>query len=155
MPAALRRQALRIYRWAPYPLRRWIVRAVAPRYVVGAVCVVRHGQDVLLLRQRQHAGWTLPGGLLTHGEQPQDAVRREIAEELGLDLQVPRHPAVTVVVPASRRIDLVYVVDIGEDRTRPPVRVDRTEVLEASWRRPGSDVRGPTRRVLDEVARWR
>ncbi|MFJ5927584.1 NUDIX domain-containing protein [Kitasatospora sp. NPDC092948] len=45
----------------------------------GRVCVIRRHRPGGV----QHS---LPGGLLADGEQPADALRREIREELGLDL---------------------------------------------------------------------
>ncbi len=47
---------------------------------------------VLLTRigdRGHHAGaWTLPGGGVEHGEAPRDAVRREVREETGLEVEV-------------------------------------------------------------------
>ena len=39
---------------------------------------------VLLVRQRYTAGWRLPGGGVGRGEPPQQAILRELAEEVGL-----------------------------------------------------------------------
>ncbi len=57
-----------------------------------AAVIIRDG-CVLMVRERgqrvtgRHDGpeyWTLPGGGLEAGEEPEDAVRREVAEEVGL-----------------------------------------------------------------------
>ncbi|MCJ1679932.1 NUDIX hydrolase [Streptomyces sp. APSN-46.1] len=57
-----------------------------------AAVIIRDGR-VLMVRERgrgptgRHDGpeyWTLPGGGLEAGERPEDAVRREVAEEVGL-----------------------------------------------------------------------
>ncbi|MBT2477794.1 NUDIX hydrolase [Streptomyces sp. ISL-94] len=57
-----------------------------------AAVIIRDG-CVLMVRERgrgpagRHDGpeyWTLPGGGLEAGEQPEEAVRREVAEEVGL-----------------------------------------------------------------------
>ncbi|MEV7524101.1 NUDIX hydrolase [Streptomyces sp. NPDC091371] len=57
-----------------------------------AAVIIRDG-CVLMVRERglgpagRHDGpeyWTLPGGGLEPGEEPEDAVRREVAEEVGL-----------------------------------------------------------------------
>src|SRR3954454_13403712 len=45
------------------------------------------GREVLLARAAPHIafdGWFLPGGGVDHGEDPRDAVRREVYEETGL-----------------------------------------------------------------------
>lgn len=57
-----------------------------------AAVIIRDG-SVLMVRERsrgpsgRHDGpeyWTLPGGGIEAGEGPEDAVRREVAEEVGL-----------------------------------------------------------------------
>lgn len=56
---------------------------------VGAV-VVRGGRALIVKRAHEprQGEWSLPGGLLELGESLQDAVRREIKEETGLDIVV-------------------------------------------------------------------
>jgi 8-oxo-dGTP pyrophosphatase MutT (NUDIX family) len=49
--------------------------------------VVLQGDRVLLVRN-ERAGWELPGGRLEEGESPEECVRREVAEETGLDVDV-------------------------------------------------------------------
>lgn len=56
---------------------------------VAAAIIVRDG--AVLAAQRSHGmkdGWELPGGKLEPGETSEDACRREIREELGLELGV-------------------------------------------------------------------
>lgn len=79
----------RIWRRLPKRARRWGVVLTHPRFTVtaGAVVVDEH-QRVLLLhhRFRGGSGWGIPGGFLQPRENPEAAVRRELREEISLEL---------------------------------------------------------------------
>jgi mutator protein MutT len=60
---------------------------------VGVGAVVVRDSSVLLVRRRHEPAkdlWSLPGGLIELGETAQDAVRREVMEETGINIQVER-----------------------------------------------------------------
>lgn len=79
-----------IWRRAPKALRRWTVRFSHPRFGVTAAAIVTDaGGKVLLLKHRFRpgSGWGLPGGFLERGEQPEDGLRRELGEEIGLEVE--------------------------------------------------------------------
>ncbi len=65
------------------------------RQRIAAYAVVTRGageqEQVLLTRMsgrtRIEGRWTLPGGGIDHGEDPRDAVRREVHEETGLHVE--------------------------------------------------------------------
>lgn len=79
----------KVWKRLPARLRRWSMRLAHPRFTVtaGALIFNQSGQ-VLLLKHRFRAGsgWGLPGGFLEAGEQPLDALRRELREELELEV---------------------------------------------------------------------
>jgi len=56
----------------------------------GAYAVLAHDGRILLTRLSYTKVWTLPGGGIDHGEDPLDAVRREVHEETGLLLAETR-----------------------------------------------------------------
>ncbi|HEX3251044.1 MAG TPA: NUDIX domain-containing protein [Pyrinomonadaceae bacterium] len=80
----------KLWRRLPPRLRRWSMRLVHTRFTVtaGALIFNKSGQ-ILLLKHRFRAGsgWGLPGGFLESGEQPIDALRRELREELNLEVE--------------------------------------------------------------------
>ena len=51
--------------------------------------IVDESNRILLLKHvfRTGSGWGIPGGFINKGEQPEDALRREVREEIGLELE--------------------------------------------------------------------
>ncbi len=79
----------RVWRGSPRLVRRAGVWLTQPRFTVTAGAVVSDERGrVLLLRHvlRKGSGWGMPGGFLVAGEQPEEAIRRELREETGLEL---------------------------------------------------------------------
>ena len=62
-------------------------REIVPHPGAAAVVPLLPEGRVLMIRQYRHAAgkvlWELPAGLLEEGEDPEDAARRELAEEVG------------------------------------------------------------------------
>ncbi len=124
---------LRLYRLLPTTGRRLVVRAIAPSFTVGSMCVIeREDGAVLLVRHVYRNRWGVPGGLLKRGEDAADAALREVLEEVGLPIDLVGEPAV-VVDAAPQRVDIVF-------RARPTAEVNGEEVtpgspeiLEARW----------------------
>jgi len=66
-----------------------IIRASQSKFTISvAAIIVNENGEILLLDHvlRSASGWGIPGGFLAHGEQPIDAVRRELREEIGIEL---------------------------------------------------------------------
>jgi len=79
----------RVWRKLPARMRRWTMRLSHTRFTVTAGAVIFNDKrEVLLLKHRFRAGsgWGLPGGFMEQGEQPIDALCRELREEIGLEL---------------------------------------------------------------------
>lgn len=91
-------------------------------------CIVLVDNKVVLIRRRNRPlGWALPGGFVNYGERVEDAVKREIKEEIGLKLvdlrqfrvysdprRDPRWHCVSVVFVAKGRGNLVAGDDAGD-----------------------------------------
>lgn len=60
------------------------------RFNYRAVAVVHDGRRVLLHRAARDDWWSLPGGRVEHGEPAVDTLRREMREELGVDVHPRR-----------------------------------------------------------------
>lgn len=64
--------------------------APKPQKIVPAVsAVVLHDEKKILLQERLDNGkWSLPGGNVDPGETVEDAIKREVKEETGFDVEV-------------------------------------------------------------------
>ncbi len=61
----------------------------------GGAIIINEKNQILLLKRskdtRVEAGmWSRPGGAIEYGEMAEDAVKREIMEEIGIDIEVVR-----------------------------------------------------------------
>lgn len=133
MLARLHRVFLLAYRRLPRAVRRRFVRWFSPSYTVGAVCVIERDDGALLLvRQVYRNGWGVPGGLAKRHEDVAECARREVLEEIGLEVELVGEPAV-VVDARPQRVDVVF-------RARPVagsdpmlVRPRSPEIDEVRW----------------------
>ncbi len=134
----LRGVAYQTFYRLPSPARRQIARLVAPRYVVGAVAVIKDSAApppgrLLLLRQPPGRGWGLPAGLLKKRESPAVGAARELFEESGVRIDPAELTAgvPNAIVHAVGVVDTVWFGEVPAASTA--LTVDGGEVLEAAW----------------------
>lgn len=114
-----------------------------PVAAVGGIVTDRDGH-VLLLRRANDPGkgkLGLPGGFIDHGESAEQALRREMMEEVGLTIRSMRYltsasnsyPYRGVVIPV---LDLFYVAEVESIE----VRTEDGEVSDWLWTSLNEDV---------------
>jgi mutator protein MutT len=79
----------RIWRVLSPKARAKLVRATQDAFTVSTAAIVRNEKNEILLLNhvlRPFSNWGFPGGFVEHGEQLEDAIRREVREEAGIEL---------------------------------------------------------------------
>lgn len=126
LPAPLHRALMPLANGIRHRWRRWRRTPIAGVTVV----VTNLGGDVLLLRHSYGpAVWALPGGGLRRGEDPLECARREVREELGIELA--RLEPVTVLEEVLSGSPHTAHIFAGVCDRQP--RPDRREVVEARF----------------------
>jgi ADP-ribose pyrophosphatase YjhB (NUDIX family) len=102
--------------------------------VPAAIAVIRRGRHILLTRRAvpPFAGtWDLPGGFLEAGERPDEALRRELREELGVTVRDARLLLFETDVYGPSGVPVLaaaYEARLSPGRLRPG-----DDVSEARW----------------------
>lgn len=60
----------------------------SPLLLPGVTAFIQDEDRFLVVRQRDSGRWSLVGGGVEPGEEPETALRREVREELGVDIEV-------------------------------------------------------------------
>ena len=130
---------------AEFAPARWAARVavwlLAPRHRVGAVGVVFDRQGRVLIVEhafRTDFPWGLPGGWVQTGEEPSEAVKRELREELRLDVEVGELVLSGIVgrvrtSTAPVHLGLAYACDLMSGSSNQSL-----EVLGVDWIDPAS-----------------
>ena len=82
----MKKLMLRVWRLMPFWMQRMASFFIRPHYEVSVGAVVLNERGQLLLchhTYRREFPWGMPGGDINPGEDPADAVRRELWEETG------------------------------------------------------------------------
>jgi 8-oxo-dGTP diphosphatase len=113
-----------LMRWRQVPARlataRGLIRDPAGRWLIVRPVGGRH--------------WQLPGGRIDRGEAPTEACRRELREELGVDLEPGDLCAVTWR-PSRRSARFGFVFDMGSHESLE-IRLQAAELSAWRWATP-------------------
>ena len=124
----LRQIVGKIWKSLPRSVRRLSVRFSQTTFTVSvAAIVVNHKREVLLLNHvlRPKSGWGFPGGFLDANEAASDAIKREVKEETGIELD---NLQLYRVLVRGTHLEIVFSArPIGEPQ------VLSSEIYELGW----------------------
>ena len=107
-----------------------------PIMSVGAIIIDKN--KVLLIRRAAPPGkglWAIPGGIVKLGEKLEDAVKREVKEETGLEVEVGKLiDLVEVLIKDDKgRIEYHYIIADYETKVIGGKLKASSDALEAKW----------------------
>jgi len=142
-----------IFRHLPGPVRRRVVRIGQRRFTVtaGAFVFDEKGRILLLEHEfRADSRWGIPGGFIDKNEQPNEALRRELREEISLEVtDVELYFARALKRP--RQVELYFACSAINQPTPSSFEIRKAEWFDIS-ELPGelsNDQRKIIKRALD------
>lgn len=109
-----------VYKHLPPDIRWDISFAVTDKFVVGMVYFVENDGKVLLVRHSYQDKWGLPGGWLEKNESFEQSARRELREELGIEIdsvkvlemnKVPKSQIIEIAIFGKMRSETIAIRD--------------------------------------------
>jgi 8-oxo-dGTP diphosphatase len=110
-----------------------VIRATQRKFTATAGAVVLDSEGRVLLLEhtfRPASGWGIPGGFIQRGEQPDEALRRELREEVGIEVDDLELAFVRMLTSS----DQVEVFFLCRARGVPSPRT--MEIRTCAWHRP-------------------
>jgi mutator protein MutT len=120
----------------PYKVSDYRVYPHLPVPAVGAITF--HRGNVLLVQRGRKPNigkWTLPGGVVELGENPVEALKREILEECGISVEIGDVVEVVnrVIPDESGRIQYHYIIIDYVAKYKGGVLKPASDILDARW----------------------
>lgn len=117
-----------VWRRLPKTLGKKIIRAAQHKFSMSAGGIITNEQGKILLLNhvfRAGSGWGVPGGFVEHGEQPAEALKRELREEIGLEL---KNIAIFSVRTIGKHIEILLTAEADGE-----IRLKSFEINSAEW----------------------
>src|SRR5712691_2712324 len=122
----------------PSPSKASITQ-VFPEPTVGALIVNNQGKILLAKSHKWFDRYTLPGGHIEVGETMVDAVKREVKEEVGLDVDVVDMLLIqqAIFAPEFYKKKHFIFIDFYCKSKNEQVKLDQKEIQDYIWVYPG------------------
>ncbi|MCD9189346.1 MAG: NUDIX hydrolase [Pyrinomonadaceae bacterium] len=117
-----------VWNITPYFARMQAIRLTQAKFTVSVAAVIFDKDNKVLLLDhvlRPKWSWAIPGGFIERGEQPETAIRREIKEETGLELENVQMFRVRTI---NRHVEILF-----RATAKGEIRIKTNEIADAGW----------------------
>jgi 8-oxo-dGTP diphosphatase len=101
---------------------------LSPQHSVVVGCLVRNDENEVLLIRHHKRGWEMPQGRVEEGENLLEALRREVLEEAGVEIEIGPLAAIWSMVSLPPALIFAF---LGRHTGGEPVASD--DSVEAGW----------------------
>jgi 8-oxo-dGTP diphosphatase len=118
----------KIWKRLPGSLRLKIIRVTQKKFTASVGVIITNADEKILLLEhilRPGSGWGIPGGFIEHGEQPDQAVHRELREETGIKLENVKMLRVRTI---NRHIEFLFRAESNDK-----AEVKSREIKSLDW----------------------
>lgn len=118
----------KIWRLSPAAIRTRFVRLTQQTFTVSVGAIVTNEDGKVLLLDhvlRPASGWGIPGGFINKDEQPAKAVKREICEEIGLEIE---NIEILRAHTYRRHVEILFRAEAGGEG-----KVQSLEIRQLKW----------------------
>ena len=147
LPAPLHRALLQVAHRVRHRWRKW---RKAPISGISVIVTNEAGEVMFLKHSDGPKAWGLPGGGISRGEDPVECARRELREEVGLDVaHLEPIGVLNETLSGSPHTSHVFTVQVSQEP-----RPDGREILEARFFTADALPELLTRNVPRRLAMW-
>lgn len=96
--------------------------------------IIIKGNQILITREKDEEVWEIPGGRLNLHEDPKEGLRRELQEELGVEVQLESIVYVEQYIKSSTgepHLFLAYTATLQDESK--PFKLQDEEIAEVKW----------------------
>jgi 8-oxo-dGTP diphosphatase len=105
----------------------------AKNHTLGVGVVIFEGENLLVVKDKIHQTYKLPGGFIDDGENISQAVVREVFEETGIDVEFGAVVSLGHFTPAQFGESNLYVITLAKPLNTTIEIKDDEEIIEARW----------------------
>lgn len=119
-----------IWKFTPGVIRRRMVRLGQNRFTVTTGAMLFDEQSRILLLEhvfRPDSGWGIPGGFLANREQPEEGLRRELREEISIEIDAVEF-LFARTLPRPRQVEIYFRARVVGDP-----KPSSFEIKQAEW----------------------